>query len=1332
MDLAEIGFKANTSGIDTADRKLNALAVSGGKVDSTFMSLSKTIGVVASTLAVAGISNSVIASHVRFTTALSQLSAITGATGKDLEYYREQSLAIGASTTLSASQAASAFKLIASAKPDLLASAESLAAVTQQAVYLAEAAGIDMPQAAKSLGSALNQFQLDANKSSDVINILAASSKYGTSSIAEVSDALVNAGSAANSLGVNLTDTVTGIQLLAKAGITAAEGGTGLRQVMLRLENTNNTALMPSVSGLSSSLQTLSDMQLSNTQLMKMFGIEAFKSVTALLAQQSSFDKLSQSITGTNVAYEQAGINNDNLEGDYKKLKSVVESLSLSIGEDLDGSMRSAVQGTTSLLSNIDALENAGIALVSVVGVGLTPAIGAYTVSLYATTSAQLLAGTTAVKTANAFGMVTTTAATATVATNALGIATRFLLGPWGLLLTAIGTAAAVFISSKNAAEELNDSLEEQKLRVEGLDKAYANLTKSQIGTNASALLLEMNKLEQDRLDILEKINKYSNSNRGGAHMSAGLVDADLSGELDAIDAALAKSTEKYDSLIKALNKPLESGWIDATEKTVKVTAKAKSEYDKYLKTITSFQTPLDVVTGKIAKFREAVFSGDVKMDGAASNYIASLTTELEELNGVADTKSGYQDWLDNVIASSKSGQLEAIAGEIKLVKSSMSMGDIDTSTGTAYLDELQKRAEELKGTLSGVDLFNGVANGAKSALTSIQGLSEQGSKEYQQLGVAVQALTAAQAINAVVNQAAGTNPYESFTKMAAMASALGALGVSVGGMSGGFSDSSADNQESQGLNVWGDKSESISNGIDSIESSNSDLVSINSGMLSALESLSIGISAASAQSLQGYTAQSLDVSGELYNNEIESYLSTAMSGAMSSMTLGLSLLVPDMFSSITSKISGWIGGSSKNTDSGFQIAGGSLGDLSESANVDAYSETQYKKWKYGSTKTKTDYQDLDEASAQFALVFDSLATSVYEGAISLGMSADDAEQAINDYYIATTKISLKGLSAEAQAAEIESVFSSIFDGVAGSVIPYLDEFQQVGEGLGDTLSRLSTEVSLVEAYSDILGFTLSDKLADPYLYATISDNLATLTGGLEGFATATASFVDSFANDDIKLGIATDTMEAALSALGLSLPSTTDGFYELMQGLDASTESGQAQIAGLLNLTDTASNYYSLLDGTVGDFNDSLSGVSESLLDAIDSMYGVTEEQAAQSLNDALLLARAGSYDAALNLDTSSLAPTTSSFSNSTEFAIAQANTANKMAELAALTGQEKTTAEYQLSQSIEQTTLLSELKEQQLKTDKTLALMATFAKETKDTLLSFSLDSMNVRVVS
>ena len=127
-----------------------------------------------------------------FEKSISDLSAITGATGKDLDRLTEASKRIGQTTTLSASQAAEAFKLMASAKPDLLANLDALERTTEAAVTLAEAAGLELGPATQALGEALNQFGAGADQAGKFIDILAQGARLGSSEIDSTSQALVN------------------------------------------------------------------------------------------------------------------------------------------------------------------------------------------------------------------------------------------------------------------------------------------------------------------------------------------------------------------------------------------------------------------------------------------------------------------------------------------------------------------------------------------------------------------------------------------------------------------------------------------------------------------------------------------------------------------------------------------------------------------------------------------------------------------------------------------------------------------------------------------------------------------------------------------------------------------------------------------------------------------------------------------------------------------------------------------------------------------------------------------------------------------------------------
>ena len=172
VDVARLEMQVDSRQVKAATKDIKGLGEQSGLTTKAI----KLFGAAFATISVGNTLLKIANDTRQFSAAISQLSAITGATGKDLEFFREQSMLIGKTTTLSASQAATAFQLIASAKPDLLDSRDALAAVTKEAVTLAEAASIDLTQAAEVVGVALNQFGAEADQANRFLNVLAAGS----------------------------------------------------------------------------------------------------------------------------------------------------------------------------------------------------------------------------------------------------------------------------------------------------------------------------------------------------------------------------------------------------------------------------------------------------------------------------------------------------------------------------------------------------------------------------------------------------------------------------------------------------------------------------------------------------------------------------------------------------------------------------------------------------------------------------------------------------------------------------------------------------------------------------------------------------------------------------------------------------------------------------------------------------------------------------------------------------------------------------------------------------------------------------------------------------
>ncbi|WP_236316594.1 phage tail tape measure protein [Enterobacter hormaechei] len=351
------------------------------RTDEAYSRMGKTIAGVAGRLAGfagAGLSLGAIITTTReYGQALSDLSAITGATGAQLKSLDEAAQEMGRSTEYSASQAVEALKLMASAKPELLQTADGLTEATKSALTLAQAAGSTLPDATRTLALSLNQFGAGAQEADRYINVLAAGAKFGASEIADTAAAIKNGGVAVAQAGVGFETLNAAIQVLAEREIKGGEAGTALRNVILALEKGTDKTLKPSVVGLSGALDNLSKKNLSTAQAVKLFGVENINAASVLVDNRSKLNALTLALTGTQTAHEQAAIRVNNLNGDIMGLTSAFEGMIIKIGQSSTGPLRSGIQSVTDginlLTDNFNAVASVALyTLIPVLSTKLT------------------------------------------------------------------------------------------------------------------------------------------------------------------------------------------------------------------------------------------------------------------------------------------------------------------------------------------------------------------------------------------------------------------------------------------------------------------------------------------------------------------------------------------------------------------------------------------------------------------------------------------------------------------------------------------------------------------------------------------------------------------------------------------------------------------------------------------------------------------------------------------------------------------------------------------------------------------------------------------------
>lgn len=581
---------------------------------------------------------------------------------------------------------------------------------------------------------------------------------------------------------------------------------------------------------------------------------------------------------------------------------------------------------------------------------------------------------------------------------------------------------------------------------------------------------------------------------------------------------------------------------------------------------------------------RLAAISQLAREAGASTDELAEAQGLLNEKFGgefaqlakeaAAAMKDSAKDlgrsWKD-VLGELEDTPLNRLLEDIRLVGE-----ELEAATDPATVDRLTRAMGVLQGQLGEVRQSMAVAmiTTTQEGLRSLQSMTENGSKAFAAFQVAIDALSLAQAISAVLNQGQG-DPYTAFARMAAMAAAVATLVGNIGANFGGsgFSDTAAQRQATQGTGtVLGDseaKSESIANATQITADATTELVGINRSMLLALTRLQSGLDSAGGMLARG--AGQVDYGAFDPGFMLNSRNGAAMGAAIGSVIPVIGTIMGAVLGAVLGSL---LGGSSRITDEGVAISGGSLSDL----DFQGYQERQTRSWRFGSRRTSTAFAPLaDEFSSQFELIIDSITDTVRAGAEALGLLPADIEAALEAFRLAEIRISLKDLTPEEQQAELAAVFSSIFDALAGEVVHFIAQFQRLGEGLGETLVRVATGVQVMREALDRLGFSLES--TGPEQFAQISEALIELSGGIEEFLQGMASFLDAFAPEGRKLEILQNDLTRAFAAVGLTLPTTRDGMWALMQSLDATTESGREQIATLLRLAGTADAYYTQLE---------------------------------------------------------------------------------------------------------------------------------------------------------
>lgn len=339
--------QANTASKNIATTIGNNLQSAGKSMTSAGSTLTKTV-----TTPVLGLGTAAVKVTSDFESAMSKVSAISGATGGDLDALNKKAQEMGAKTKFSATESAEAFTYMAMAgwkTEDMLNGIDGI-------MSLAAADGLDLATTSDIVTDALTAFGLSASDSGHFADVLAKASSNANTNVSMLGESFKYAAPVAGALGYSAEDTAIALGLMANAGIKGSQGGTALRGSLTRLiKPTDEAAALMEQYGLSmtnadGSMKSLGEvMNMLRDKLgglteaeqaqvaAQIFGQEAMSGMLAIInASDSDYAKLTDAIYDADGAAQQmADTMLDNLSGQLTLLKSALEGLAIQFGEIL-------------------------------------------------------------------------------------------------------------------------------------------------------------------------------------------------------------------------------------------------------------------------------------------------------------------------------------------------------------------------------------------------------------------------------------------------------------------------------------------------------------------------------------------------------------------------------------------------------------------------------------------------------------------------------------------------------------------------------------------------------------------------------------------------------------------------------------------------------------------------------------------------------------------------------------------------------------------------------------------------------------------------------------
>lgn len=801
----------------------------------------------------------------------------------------------------------------------------------------------------------------------------------------------------------------------------------------------------------------------------------------------------------------------------------------------------------------------------------------------------------------------------------------------------ALKSVATVLFEITKGLNDINlssdESLANAKSLLDFADKGYTNFKQSAVNNiqDIDNAYLKANVSIEDRIKLMEKEYKFQSEKP----KNIPLVDTSKK-EIEKVKQVAQVKKQSLDEQAK-----YELEILDQLDKEYQ--AKIENRNDLIAQATQLIADPIDTINDKYMEMYNVIdgLFNEEQMQKFFKKWqdeVDKTIKKQEEYEGL-----GSKEWASNLKGQAKNIADVSNAFE-DINKEQKSWEKFSKDNLATEKDKATHVNEQLKG-------YSNLAG-------AISGMFEEGSREAAVFQTAQMALALVEGTRAVLSAGTG-DPYTAIPRMIAMgamvSSLLGNIGVAFGmnttsTTSDSFSSESANIGAGSVLGDTSKESESINNALSTLEDFAQPQYQTLLSMNNYLETI--------ANNIGGVTSLLIRQGGFAFGEGYEGF-DTGFKNNISLNDITLGLMSPidsiiskipvigqvnDLFGSVVNSVLGGVFGktsvSQSMTDSGIYFADQLLTQAIEDFNGSAYQTIQTtvtkKSWfsKSSSTTTNSYFQALDEETErQFSLVLDNLYNTVLIAGQALDSTQSQIENSLSDFVVSIGKISLKDKTGEEIQETLTAAFGEIGDDIAKTAFPLLVPFQQIGEGMFETLTRVATGMEEAEFYISRLGnafddlnylqiinkqgdigfeallqsitaveeatyptnnglldivenldataeelytvYISLDELRDRLLFLGqvaqgLSSSMIYGAGSVEALDSGFNAFFENFLTDSEQLTYQTQQITDEFNKLGIALPATKDGFKQLLQSLDLTTESGQELYGRLIILSES------------------------------------------------------------------------------------------------------------------------------------------------------------------